>query len=74
MHHSFNIVHSPFSLNLTCVIGRCLRANNDGHLKGFCMGFSCMTAVLCLGQCIYFQKSDMSGKDLSRNNCMRILE
>lgn len=72
MHHSFNIIHFPFSLNLKCVTGRCLTANNDGHVEGFCMGFSFMSARLCLRQCIYFHKSDMSGKDLSRNNCIRI--
>lgn len=49
VHHGFNIkhfniMHFPFSLNLKCVIGGCLRANNDGHVEGFCMGFSCMTA------------------------------
>lgn len=65
-------MHFPFSLNLKCVIGRCLGVNDDGHLKGICMGFFCVTARLCLRQCIYFQKSDTSGKDLSRNNCMRI--
>lgn len=68
------IMHLLFSLNLKYVVGRNLRAHNNGHLKGICMGFFCMTTRLCLRQCIYSHKSDVSGKDQRMNNCMKILE
>lgn len=50
------IMNFLFSLNLQYVIGRNLSACNNGQLTGIRMGFSCMTARLCLRQCVYSQK------------------